>query len=74
MICKHKWRHYTQEVEIDIGIPGNPKTTVSFNVRICVECMVKQKQNPWNSNEIEWEEFDIYTKDEEREIQLRKIL
>lgn len=72
--CKHSWRHYKDDLGISLNIPIGSTKIVSEFFRICEKCMLKQKQNPWSSEEFKWENYDIYNKEEKREIKLRQIL
>jgi|GEM_PF-2915160 len=78
----HKWHYYNQTMRTNSNLPIIKSQIIkNVPVRICSGCMLKQYRLDilntylnYNLFNRKWKKFDFYTKDEKREIQLRKIL
>lgn len=85
LYCKigfHKWHYYNQTLKANSNLPIiKSQILKNVPVRICRECMSKQYRldifNTYLNYDFfnkKWKKFNIYSKEEKREIQLRKIL
>lgn len=71
----HKWNKYSQKVSLVWrDKPHSSGANIDIDVRMCKECFKKQKKewNPWA--DLRWENFAQYSKEEKRDMSLKKIL
>lgn len=73
LIGLHKWNQKLQDIEVKAGIHKLPFTYTYMlfgeEVRICEICMIKQRNRCGS-----WKNTNLYTKQEKRELDLRKLL